>query len=66
MSTDEDQLEEIEALESIFPDCFTLIDNTAPYRYTIKILPNVEGCGDNHGKLCNCYFQMNLILYIYY
>ena len=45
-----EQLEEIEALEAIFPDCFTLINSSPPFQYKVNILPNVEGCGENHGK----------------
>lgn len=48
MSAEEEQLEEIEALESIFPDCFTLVSNTSPMEYKIRILPNSEGDDDNH------------------
>jgi hypothetical protein len=44
----EEQLEEIEALESIFPDCFTLVSNSSPMEYKIRIMPNSDGDGDNH------------------
>ncbi len=52
-----EQKEELEALESIFPDCFKKITSKPPYQYKIQILPNVEGCGVNHGKLF-CYISV--------
>ena len=47
MSAEDEQLEEIEALEAIFPDCFTLISNTSPMEYKIKLLPGAED-DENH------------------
>ena len=39
-------MEEIEALEAIYPDMFTLVSKS-PLQYTIKILPESED-GTNH------------------
>ena len=60
-----EQLEEIEALESIFPDCFTKISTKTPVQFTIKIYPNSEGSGDNHGmNECNVWHYFILYLWL--
>ena len=60
-----DQLEEVEALESIFPEYFTKISVKAPNQYKILIFPNSDGGGENHGNynmrvLLRCFDNFNL------
>ena len=43
------QAEEIEALQAIFPDEFSLLSPSPPYKYKIHITPNPGG-ESNHGN----------------
>jgi hypothetical protein len=50
MSSNEDeQLQEVEALEAIYPDEFTVLTQE-PLEWNIKIVPHPDGSEENHGE----------------
>ena len=60
---EQEQLQEVEALEAIYPDEFELIAK-GPVEWSVRVAPHQDGSEENHGKLARALKCINEVAFL--